>query len=113
MITVELKNGETYRGLLSEAEETMNCVLKEVTMTARDGRVSKLEHVFLRGGHIKFLVLPDILKNAPIFKKVNAMRTKKVGDAGPEAIGGRGRGRGGRGRGGRGTRSSGTGKAAR
>ncbi len=31
VVTVELKNGETYRGLLSEAEETMNCVLKEGT----------------------------------------------------------------------------------
>ena len=29
VVTVELKNGETYRGLLSEAEDTMNCQLKE------------------------------------------------------------------------------------
>lgn len=34
VVTVELKNGETYRGLLSEAEETMNCVLKEGTNPA-------------------------------------------------------------------------------
>lgn len=29
VVTVELKNGETYRGLLSEAEDTMNCQLKD------------------------------------------------------------------------------------
>jgi small nuclear ribonucleoprotein D3 len=45
-------------------------------MTARDGRVSKLEQVFLRGGQIKFIVLPDLLKNAPIFKKVQVMKAK-------------------------------------
>ena len=78
VITVELKNGETYRGILVSAEETMNCQLKEVTMTAKEGRVQRLEHIFLRGGMIKFVVLPDMLKNAPIFKKVNSMRAEKI-----------------------------------
>ena len=66
-------------------------------MTARDGRVSRLENVFLRGGNIKFIVLPELLKSAPIFKKVQIMRSKKVGDM--DLNGGRG-GRGGRGAGG-------------
>jgi small nuclear ribonucleoprotein (snRNP)-like protein len=26
---VELKNGEVYKGLLTEAEDTMNCQMKE------------------------------------------------------------------------------------
>lgn len=78
VVTVELKNGESYRGVLSEAEDTMNCQMRDVTVTARDGRVSKLEHVFLRGGMIKFIVLPDILKNAPIFKVVRD-KAKQVG----------------------------------
>lgn len=29
VVTIELKNGEIYRGLLQEAEDTMNCQLKE------------------------------------------------------------------------------------
>jgi hypothetical protein len=29
VVTVELKNGEVYKGLLSEAEDTMNCQMKE------------------------------------------------------------------------------------
>ena len=46
-------------------------------MTARNGRVQKLENVFLRGGHIKFIVLPDLLKNAPMFKKIQSMKRSK------------------------------------
>lgn len=94
-----MKNGEVYRGQLSEAEETMNCQLKdgkflfgiveiflrcvavfifEVTMTARDGRVTRLENVFLRGGHIKFIVLPELLKSSPLLKKIQVLKSKKL-----------------------------------
>lgn len=62
-------------------------------MTSRDGRISRLENVYLRGGNIKFIVLPELLKSAPLFKKVQTMRTKKVGDM--DLNGGRGGGRGG------------------
>ena len=31
VVTVELKNGETYRGMLTEAEDSMNCQMKEGT----------------------------------------------------------------------------------
>ncbi len=46
-------------------------------MTARDGRVSRLENVFLRGGQIKFIVLPELLKNSPALKKVQVLKSKK------------------------------------
>jgi hypothetical protein len=39
-----------------------------------------LEQVFLRGGQLKFVVVPELLKNAPIFKKVQAMRAKTIGE---------------------------------
>jgi small nuclear ribonucleoprotein D3 len=67
-ITVELKTGELYRGHLDAAEDTMNLQLSKVVLTAVDGKVTRLEHVYLRGSHIRFIVLPDILKQAPIFK---------------------------------------------
>lgn len=73
-VTVELKNGEIYRGMLNDSEDTMNCQMSKVTMTGRDGRVSKLEAVYLRGSQIKMFILPNILKNAPMFKKVQAMQ---------------------------------------
>ncbi len=47
-------------------------------MTARDGRILRLENVFLRGAQIKFIVLPDLLKNASILKKIQGMKAKRV-----------------------------------
>jgi len=87
-ITVELKSGESYRGELAEAEDNWNCQLKNVRATARDGRVSHLEHVFIRGGRIRFMIIPDMLKNAPMFKRIDPkLKNKNV----PVGVGGRGR----------------------
>jgi small nuclear ribonucleoprotein D3 len=52
----------------------MNCQLSNVVLTARDGQKSKLEQVYVRGSHIKLIILPDILKNSPLFGKVQAMK---------------------------------------
>jgi small nuclear ribonucleoprotein D3 len=74
---------QMYRGMLVEAEDNMNCSLSNVTMTGRDGAISTLEQVFVRGGLIRYFILPDILKNAPMFKridpKVGILRGKGVG----------------------------------
>jgi len=75
-ITVELKNGEIYRGLLLGAEDTMNVSLSEVLRTARNGQISKLPNVYLRGKSIRFIALPDLLKSAPIFQKVATQKRK-------------------------------------
>ena len=77
----------------------MNCQMVNINVTYRDGRVAQLENVFVRGSKIRFLILPDMLKNAPIFKKVQG---KGGGTCrGKSAIlacqAARGRGRGGRG----------------
>ncbi|URE44886.1 HAUS augmin-like complex subunit [Musa troglodytarum] len=37
-----------------------------------DGKVSQLEHVFIRGSKVRFMVIPDMLKNAPMFKRLDA-----------------------------------------
>ena len=49
-----------------------------VTVTGRDGSVSNLENVYVRGSKIRFFILPDMLKNAPMFKKTGP---KTVGAA--------------------------------
>ncbi len=84
VVTVELKTGEIYRGLLSEAEDTMNCHMREVTFTGKDGRVCRLERAFLRGGQIKFIVLPAILKEAPILKRVQGFKGKAAPASGKD-----------------------------
>lgn len=75
-VSVEMKNGEIYRGLLLGAEETMNVSLSEVLRTARNGKISKLPNVYLRGSSIRFIALPDVLKSAPIFQKVQTQKRK-------------------------------------
>ena len=122
-VTIELKNGEVFRGKLDEAEDNMNVHLSNCTKTAKDGRVSTLakcaaphsasaappaparglslaragrglrrtgpnrstarspaarRSVFLRGSHVRFMVLPDILKNAPFFKKIETKQQKQA-----------------------------------
>lgn len=104
-ITVELKSGEVYRGKLEEAEDNMNCILSGIVCTARDGSTHPLESAFIRGSHIRFLILPDMLKNAPMFRKDLARPGKLKGlTAERGGRGGGGRGGGGRGRGGGGGR---------
>ncbi|XP_077298865.1 small ribonucleoprotein particle protein SmD3 [Arctopsyche grandis] len=78
IVTCETRSGEVYRGKLVEAEDNMNCQLSGVAVTQRDGRVHQLESVYIRGSKLRFLILPDMLKNAPMFKRQGA----KPGSAG-------------------------------
>ena len=87
IITVETISGEVFRGKLIEAEDNMNCQLAGITATSRDGRVYNLENMFVRGSKIRFLILPDMLKNAPMFKKINT----KSGAKGATNVSGRGK----------------------
>eukprot|EP00210_Caulerpa_lentillifera_P002168 g2082.t1 len=88
LVTVELKTGETYRGDLHDAEDNWNVQLKDVTATARDGRVSHLDHIFIRGSRVRFIVVPEMLKNAPMFKRIDPKHRGKNIAMG---VGGRGR----------------------
>lgn len=78
IVTCETITGEVYRGKLIEAEDNMNCQMTQLTVTYRDGRTSNLENVYIRGSKIRFMILPDMLKNAPMFKKQGT----KTGTAG-------------------------------
>jgi len=78
IVTVELNNGEIYRGLMVDAEDNMNCQMTNVTLTARDGKVSKLEYVYIRGSKIRFMILPDMLRNAPMFARFDPKNRQKA-----------------------------------
>ncbi|KAL0818645.1 hypothetical protein ABMA28_009068 [Loxostege sticticalis] len=115
VVTCETNTGEVYRGKLIEAEDNMNCQMTLVTVTYRDGRVAQLENVYIRGSKIRFLILPDMLKNAPMFKRQG---NKPTAGRGKSAIlraqaAGRGRGAGGRGGGHRGGWQGGSGPSRR
>jgi small nuclear ribonucleoprotein D3 len=59
----------------------MNIQLKEITVTTRDGRVSQLDQVYIRGSSVRFFIVPDMLKNAPMFKRATpgAMKGRGLG----------------------------------
>lgn len=46
----------------------MNIQLKDITFTQRDGRVTQLDQVYIRGSQVRYFIVPDMLKNAPMFK---------------------------------------------
>ncbi|THU54077.1 hypothetical protein C4D60_Mb10t21220 [Musa balbisiana] len=46
--------------------------LSGLISSSQDGKVSQLEHVFIRGSKVRFMVIPDMLKNAPMFKRLDA-----------------------------------------
>jgi small nuclear ribonucleoprotein D3 len=71
IITVEIRTGDVYRGDMTSAEDNWNCQLKNVLATARDGHKTHIEHIFIRGSHIRFLTIPDMLKHAPMFKRID------------------------------------------
>ncbi|CAG9770827.1 unnamed protein product [Ceutorhynchus assimilis] len=96
IVTCETITGEVYRGKLIEAEDNMNCQMTQITVTYRDGRVAQLENVYIRGSKMRFLILPDMLKNAPMFKKQTKAGVAGRGKSGIlRAQVARGRGRGG------------------
>ena len=60
IVSIEMKTGETYRGLLDETEDNMNCVMKEAVRTDINGNTTQVEQIYLRGSQILFIVFPDI-----------------------------------------------------
>lgn len=68
VISLELTTGDSYRGKLLENEDNMNLSLYDVTLTkGGTGATSFMSQVFVRGSMIRYVLVPDILKNAPMF----------------------------------------------
>ena len=72
VITCESATGEVYRGKLVEAEDNMNSQMSDVTVTYRDGRTAQLQNIYIRGSQVRFMILPDMLKNAPMLRKMRS-----------------------------------------
>jgi len=85
VIEVETKKGELIRGLLFEAEDQMNLYIKNAVIRDENGVKRKINQVYVRGPEIVFIVLPDMLKHAPMFNRIKHWR--KHGGAPPEGVG--------------------------
>nr|UXY87154.1 small nuclear ribonucleoprotein Sm D3 [Cryptomonas sp.] len=68
IVTIETKNGSKYRGSLRSIEENMNCHLENVSLLNSKNKNEKFNSVFIRGSSILLILLPDILKEAPLLK---------------------------------------------
>ncbi|CAE7377366.1 unnamed protein product [Symbiodinium sp. CCMP2456] len=71
---VELKNGETYSGVLASCDGFMNLHMRDIVCTSRDGeRFWKIPECYVRGNSIKYLRLPDevidMVKDEPQSRK--------------------------------------------
>ncbi|KAK4969909.1 small nuclear ribonucleoprotein Sm D3 [Elasticomyces elasticus] len=62
-VSVEISSGEIYRGRLVEAEDNMNVQLQDITLTMRTGRVMHLERAYIRGSHVRYFIVPDMLRS--------------------------------------------------
>mmetsp|Transcript_13918 Transcript_13918/g.23059 ORF Transcript_13918/g.23059 Transcript_13918/m.23059 type:complete len:90 (+) Transcript_13918:181-450(+) len=67
VVTIELKNGESYRGILDESQDTMNCTMKDCIKTDTKGKETHISAAYIRGSQISFIAVPDMLKKAPFF----------------------------------------------
>jgi len=52
----------------------MNVQLKDITVTARDGRVSHLDQVYIRGSHVRFFIVPDMLRYVEFAVQIQTAR---------------------------------------
>lgn len=65
----------------------MNVQLRDITVTARDGRVSHLDQVYIRGSHVRFFIVPDMLRYKPLPLRL-AEEERGEADAGAENVAG-------------------------
>eukprot|EP00551_Chaetoceros_affinis_P015136 CAMPEP_0203714630 /NCGR_PEP_ID=MMETSP0091-20130426/71183_1 /ASSEMBLY_ACC=CAM_ASM_001089 /TAXON_ID=426623 /ORGANISM="Chaetoceros affinis, Strain CCMP159" /LENGTH=180 /DNA_ID=CAMNT_0050592707 /DNA_START=38 /DNA_END=581 /DNA_ORIENTATION=+ len=84
VVSVETKNGEIIRGLLFEAEDMMNLYIKNCVVWNIHGVKRKVDQLYLRGREIVFVVIPQMLRHAPMFQRIKHWR--KHAGAPPEGV---------------------------
>ena len=55
----------------------MNCELKRVTFRAKNGEIRKMDTVFIRGSNVRYFLLPELLKHASVFEKIQYIAEQK------------------------------------
>ena len=56
----------------------MNLHISDVMSKSKTGQSTHLETIYLRGSHIKLIVLPEILRHGPFFTKVKTNLKRKL-----------------------------------
>lgn len=80
IIKLETIIKDIIEGKLEQAEDNMNCHMSTVTITKKNGDVSKMDNLYICGSQIKMVILPEALQvglfsaRFPIFRNKGAMR---------------------------------------
>ena len=53
--------------------------MTDITHVGRDGQESRMEHVYIRGSKVRMVIVPDMLKHAPMFKRIDPKFNPKPG----------------------------------
>lgn len=78
-VTVEMVDGTVYRGRLETASESMNMRLSRVVVSGGpDEQRKRLDEAMLRGSQVRFIVLPEILEDAPHFEQLRAVKASRA-----------------------------------
>nr|BAS01933.1 small nuclear ribonucleoprotein Sm-D3 [Amorphochlora amoebiformis] len=67
-ITIVLKDNSIIKGELFNSEDNMNLHIKDCSLLIKNNKEILIQHIFVRGNTIKILIIPDVLKNSPMFK---------------------------------------------
>ena len=74
VVTIELKNGETFRGILDESEDNMNCQVRMAKRIDQFGKESNVDLAYIRGSQISHIIMPDMLVHSPVFKRLETWK---------------------------------------
>lgn len=56
------------------AEDNMNVQLENINVTQRDGRVTHLDRVYIRGSHVRLFIVPDMLRYGSFLSPLGASK---------------------------------------
>merc|ERR1719219_3250771 len=58
----------------------MNVHLEGVQYTDIYGKLHRLNNVYIRGSKIRYMIVPDMLREAPMFKRIDPRNRNKKGN---------------------------------
>lgn len=81
VVSIELKNGETYNGTLVRVDTWMNTVLSDITWTSKQGdHFRKIREACIRGNSIRCFRMTDdalVVKKRPRAKSADSKSTNR------------------------------------
>ncbi|AFP65604.1 small nuclear ribonucleoprotein D1 (nucleomorph) [Chroomonas mesostigmatica CCMP1168] len=68
-VTIELKNGVYISGLIVDIDKHMNIYFKNAKRTLNERNTIFIDHMFIRGNKIRYIILPNWFNFDSVFFK--------------------------------------------